>query len=84
MTQLIPPSFGFITSIIAAETIPVSDSFEKFGVSGLLGLLVWWITQRLSKQLDSLNQTIIDLGKSIEKMPCDEVKRLREERDAKK
>ena len=60
-------------SLIAQEAIPdPAQLVERYGFAGALGLLLWWVLQRLSKQLDENTRAIAEASVAnvavIEKM----------------
>lgn len=66
---MIPVTFGIASFIVVAQATALPD-FEKFGFGGVVGFLVWWMTQRLSKQIDGLADVIKKLHESLNSKPC--------------
>ena len=66
---MMPAAFGLASFFVVAQATPLPD-FEKFGFGGLVGFLVWWMTQRLSKQIDGLADVIKKLHDSLSSKPC--------------
>jgi hypothetical protein len=69
MMQLFPAAFSAATAFVVGQALPVDNVVERYGAMGLLGAVVFWMTTRLSKQLD-------ELAKSINGMPCTRVQEL--------
>jgi hypothetical protein len=66
---MIPFTFGLASFFVVAQATQLPD-FEKFGFGSLVGFLVWWMTQRLSKQIDGLADVIRRLHESLNAKPC--------------
>jgi hypothetical protein len=51
-------------------------TIEKYGAMGLLAILIWWITQSLSKRMEGLEGAVKGLADVVQHMPCDRVREL--------
>lgn len=67
--DMAPKILAAASFIAAADALPGTD-FEKIGFGGIVMFFVWWTTQRLSKQLDSLADAIQKLHESMAGKPC--------------
>lgn len=67
--DMAPKILAAASFFAAADMLPGAD-LEKVGFGGIVMFFVWWTTQRLSKQLDSLADAIQKLHESMAGKPC--------------
>jgi hypothetical protein len=67
--QLFPAAFSAASAFVIAQALPIDSAVDKYGAMGLLAAVIFWMTTKLSKQLD-------ELTKSIGSMPCTRVQEL--------
>lgn len=70
MNHLFPIGYAALWGVWVAQ-LPASDLgqlAEKAGFAGLSVLLVWWITARLSRQLDEQAALLRQMGDAIARL----------------
>ena len=74
VNHLVPPFIGVGFGLMIADGMPVD--LEKVGFGGLSAVLIWWITQQLSKQIEGLRAEIRALAEQVSRLPCDKIREL--------
>lgn len=71
-----PVLYGLTSGLVLGQVLPFDGFAERWGSMGLLAVLIWWLTQQLSKQVDALRAEIRGLALAVRTMPCDRVAEL--------